>query len=256
MTTVAAPTPTQTIFDCGDTPLSTTASIVGILTFALGLLASYIALQSATRGAPTEISRLVDELRSTQAEINRVAEYIFDDAHFGATESYEGPSHRLRFLGAANPPYVRGTESSGFSDGATHGRTMTGGAEAPLATMTPLDALYSETQTLLSSCIKLFYETDRVLKRSKSDYSRWDPEGLRRRIVFVMNRHKVDEKIQRLAEQKQKLGSVQMSLFMRKSVAQDALLRDMKRQLESLEKRVAGRPKSGSSGDSGISAAR
>ena len=251
MTTVAPPIPTQTIVDCGDTPLSTTASIVGILTFALGLLASYVALQTATRGAPTEISRLVDELRSTQAEINRVAEYIFDDAHYGVTENIEGPALRVRFLGAANPPYATDTGSSGLSNG---GRTNTGVSSAPLATMTPLDALYSETQTLLSSCIKLFYETDRVLKRSKSDYSRWDPEGLRRRIVFVMNRHKVDEKIQRLAEQKQKLGSVQMSLFMRKSVAQDALLRDMKRQLESLEKRMARRSRSDSEEDSGVSA--
>ena len=244
MTTVSAPIPQPTILDCGDTPLSTTASIVGILTFALGLAASYIALQSATRGAPSEIARLVDDLRSTQSEINRLAEYIFDDAH----HYVDGVSlpQRIRFLGDANPPYTVNGDQAGRNVGAI--------PNAPAATMTPLDALYAETQTLLSSCIRLFYETDRLLKRSKSDHSRWDPEGLRRRIVYVMNRHKLDEKIQRLAEQKQKLSSVQMSLFMRKSAAQDVLLRDMKRRLEGLEKKLSSRGinANGSEDDSGI----
>ncbi|KAI4231921.1 MAG: hypothetical protein LQ349_005301, partial [Xanthoria aureola] len=66
----------------GDSPLSTTANILSILTFALGLFASYVALISATRGAPAEIKRLVDDLRTTQKEINRVAGYIFDDMHY------------------------------------------------------------------------------------------------------------------------------------------------------------------------------
>ena len=257
MTTPNPPSYTPTIFDCGDTPLSTTASIVGILTFALGLAASYIALQSATRGAPSEIARLVDDLRSTQSEINRVAEYIFDDAHHEIDEHEGGASaRRIRFLGEVRPPYAASSEGSGGGkDGGSSTVRTASGANVPMAAMTPLDALYMETQTLLSSCIRLFYETDRLLKRSKSDHSRWDPEGLRRRVVFVMNRHKLDEKIQRLAEQKQKLGSVQLSLFMRKSAAQDVLLRDMNRRLMGLEKKFTARPSGeGSEGDSGISA--
>ena len=251
MTTASPPFPTPTtIFDCGDTPLSTTASVLGILTFFLGLTASYIALQSATRGAPSEIARLVDELRSTQSEINRLAEYIFDDAH-DDTSPANAP-HRIRFLGDANPPYAiqEGSKTASSS------WNTAGHFDAPSAALTPLDALYAETQTLLSSCIRLFYETDRLLKRSKSDNRRWDPEGLRRRIVYVMNRHKLDEKIQRLAEQKQKLSSVQMTLFMRKSAAQDTLLRDMRRKLEVLEKKLDGKLRAGDSSedDSGISA--
>ena len=222
------------------------------MTFALGLAASYIALQSATRGAPSEIARLVDELRSTQSEINRLAEYIFDDAHHGVDGFEEPSSRRIRFLGDANPPYA---VSTGSNSGTGSGGRNAAGVSMPIASMTPLDALYLETQTLLSSCIRLFYETDRLLKRSKSDHSRWDPEGLRRRVVFVMNRHKLDEKIQRLAEQKQKLGSVQLSLFMRKSAAQDVLLRDMNRRLEGLEKKVMSRLSvEGRESDSGISA--
>ena len=254
MTTATPPFPTPTIFDCGDTPLSATASIVSILTFALGLAASYIALQSATRGAPTEIARLVDELRSTQSEINRVAEYIFDDAHHGLGDENPPASQRIRFLGETQPPYAVSTGSS--SGSGSYGRNAPAHPVVPpIASMTPLDALYTETQTLLSSCIKLFYETDRLLKRSKSNHARWDPEGLRRRVVFVMNRHKLDEKIRRLAEQKQKLGSVQMSLFMRKSVAQDLLLRDMNRRLENLEKKFnAKQIRTGGEGDSAVSA--
>lgn len=75
--------------------------------------------------------------------------------------------------------------------------------------------LYEEVQTLLESCVRLFYEADDLLKKSQSDEGRWDPEGLRRRIVFVMNRHEVGEKMQRLSDQKAKLSAVQTSLFMR-----------------------------------------
>jgi hypothetical protein len=79
-----------------DSPLSTTASIVGILTFALGLFASYIALHTSTRSAPTEIARLIADLRSTQHEINRVAEYIFADYHSSPNDAtgvgYNDPS--------------------------------------------------------------------------------------------------------------------------------------------------------------------
>lgn len=258
MTTASPPFPSPTILDCGDTPLSTTASIVGILTFALGLAASYIALQSATRGAPSEIARLVDELRSTQSEINRLAEYIFDDAH--QDDGLENAPRRIRFLGDANPPYVTPGEQEKVGKTTSSGWTVTTSHidAAPSAALRPLDALYAETQALLSSCIRLFYETDRLLKRSKSDNKRWDPEGLRRRIVYVMNRHKLDEKIQRLAEQKQKLGSVQMTLFMRKSAAQDTLLRDMRRKLEEVERKLDGKlgASESSEGDSGISAGR
>ncbi|MCJ1231958.1 hypothetical protein MMC12_008638 [Toensbergia leucococca] len=119
---------------CPDSALSTTASITGILTFALGLFASYIALISATRGAPAEIRRLVEDLRTTQHEINRVAEYIYDDAHY---------SHG-----------VEGRLGSRYLD--------------PYAS----NVLKNEVQLLLKTCVRLFYEADVLLKKSELDS--WD----------------------------------------------------------------------------------
>ena len=194
------PLPAPTILSCDDSPLSTTASIVGILTFALGLLASYIALQSATRGAPSEIARLVDDLRTTQHEINRVAGYIFDETH-------DVPVHVSRMLASVTPSQYFVNDISAENGEAT--------------------ARKLAMQALLGNCVRLFYEADDLLKRSESDASRWDPEGLRRRIIFVMNRHEVSEKMSRLEEQKQKLGDVRMSLFLRKSAMQDALLKQI-----------------------------
>ena len=200
-------TPTPPILSWGDSPLSTTASVVGILTFALGLLASYIALQSATRGAPSEISRLIDDLRTTQREINRVAEYIFDDAHntvhVPATTVFNN-----------SPQYV--VSSNGGLATAAVGRVGT------------MQVLYDEVQELLGNCVRLFYEADDLLKRCESDGARWDPEGLRRRITFVMNRHEVAEKMQRLEDQKARLGDVRMSLFLKKSAMQDIMLKEIK----------------------------
>lgn len=49
--------------------------------------------------------------------------------------------------------------------------------------------------------------------------------GMVRRIRYLMKKDEVGEKMARLGEQKQKLGSVQMSLFLRKSAAQDQMLR-------------------------------
>ena len=213
------PTPTPTILSCGDSPLSTTASVVGILTFALGLAASYIALQSATRGAPSEISRLIDDLRTTQREINRVAEYIFDDAH-DTVDTH----HRMFFDHSSQ--YV-----------VSSNRVPTA---APVRRMGTMQALYDEVQELLGNCVRLFYEADDLLKRCESDGARWDPEGLRRRITFVMNRHEVAEKMQRLEDQKARLGDVRMSLFLKKSAMQDTMLKEIKETINGLMLRYKG----------------
>ena len=201
------PSPAPTILSCGDSALSTTASIIGILTFALGLLASYIALQSATRGAPSEIARLVDDLRTMQHEINRVAEYIFDDAHIMPVQISAMLASVKPLQPTTNEYPVRNMEAT--------------------ARTTAMQRLYDEVQELLGSCVRLFYEADDLLKKSERNVSRWDPEGLRRRIIYVMNRHEVAEKMSRLEEQKQKLGDIRMSLFLRKSAMQDALLKQV-----------------------------
>lgn len=205
------PLPATTTLSCGDSPLSTTSSIVGILTFALGVLASYIALQSATRGAPSEIARLVDDLRTTQHEINRVAEHIFDDTH-------NVPVRTSGMLASATPSYL-------IEDAQITART------------TAMQGLYDEVQALLGNCVRLFYEADDLLKKSESDVSRWDPEGLRRRIMYVMNRHEVAEKMLRLEDQKHKLGDVRMSLFLRKSAMQDALLNQIAESVKEIQLR-------------------
>ena len=209
-------TPTPTVLSCGDSPLSTTASVVGILTFALGLIASYIALQSATRGAPSEISRLIDDLRTTQREINRVAEYIFDDAH---NTVHVAP----RMVFGTSPQYV--VSSNGVLATAAGGRAGT------------MQVLYDEVQELLGNCVRLFYEADDLLKRCESDVARWDPEGLRRRITFVMNRHEVAEKMQRLEDQKARLGDVRMSLFLKKSAMQDTMLKEISEAINQMAQR-------------------
>ena len=53
---------------------------------------------------------------------------------------------------------------------------------------------------------------------------RW-ARSIVRRIRYLVKKDEVGEKMARLGEQKQKLGSVQMSLFLRKSAVQDAMLR-------------------------------
>ncbi len=227
MTSSAPPVPTN--LSCGDSPLSTTASIVGILTFALGLFASYIALQSATRGAPSEIARLVDDLRTTQREINRVAEYIFDDAH--------------------NQPITSSAELAGETSRQYIVKSRGAGAGVALGRIGSMQGLYDEVQELLGNCVRLFYEADDLLKRCESDVERWDPEGLRRRIIYVMNRHEVADKMQRLNEQKARLGDVRMSLFLRKSKMQDAVLKQLSISLKEIEARQLHRyPSSDDSG--------
>ena len=217
----SARTATPPTLSCGDSPLSTTASVVGILTFTLGLIASYVALQSATRGAPSEIARLIDDLRTTQREINRVAEYIYDDAH-----------------NAPDPVklHINGTTLSPM--GAVYSGA---GAGAALGRMGSMQGLYEEVQELLGNCVRLFYETDDLLKRCENDSERWDPEGLRRRIIYVMNRHEVADKMQRLNDQKARLSDVRMSLFLRKSTMQDAMLKDIAGNLARMEMRPRSR---------------
>ena len=115
-----------------------------------------------------------------QQEINRVAEYIFDDAH-------NMPVQISAMLASGKPLQPTPSEYPVRNMDAT-------------ARTTPMQRLYDEVQELLGNCVRLFYEADDLLKRSESDVSRWDPEGLRRRIIYVMNRHEVAEKMSRLEE--------------------------------------------------------
>lgn len=115
-----------------------------------------------------------------------------------------------------------------------------------------MQGLYDEVQELLGNCVRLFYEADDLLKRCESDVERWDPEGLRRRIIYVMNRHEFADKMQRLNDQKARLGDVRMSLFLRKSAMQDAMLKRLADGLKDME--VRNRTRDPSSDDSAIHA--
>lgn len=93
-------------------------------------------------------------------------------------------------------------------------------AAAPPRKISPDDVLYEEVQGLLKTCITLFYEADDLLKRSERD-----PYGFRRRVLFLLNREVVAEKMARLEGQKAKLGEIRMGLFLRRSARQDEALR-------------------------------
>ncbi|KAK5994378.1 hypothetical protein PT974_04852 [Cladobotryum mycophilum] len=62
--------------DCGDSPLSTTGNILGILTFALGLVVSLFALLAVVRGAEHEVGFLVSSLEETGKQIRHSREYF------------------------------------------------------------------------------------------------------------------------------------------------------------------------------------
>lgn len=171
----------------------------------------------------------MDDLRTTQHEINRVAEYVFDDAHKNVHQHLRVTTS---LFGDTSPQYIL-PESTATAE-SSNVNTV----------------LYNEVQALLGNCVRLFYEADDLLKKCRSDNERWDPEGLRRRIVFVMNRHEVGEKIERLGDQKTKLAAVQMNLFMRKSAIQDAMLKQITDCVKEMHSQQARRDPS--TDDSGI----
>lgn len=66
--------------DCGgDSALSTTGSIVGILTFALGLLASYAAIGALTREALYEIDSFSSDLERIKTQVNSLLHFFKDE---------------------------------------------------------------------------------------------------------------------------------------------------------------------------------
>lgn len=189
-----------------DSPLSTTSSILGILTFGLALLGYYLALFSATRSAPSEIQRLVSDLRSTQAEINRVAEWIFyDEGGFNRPELLQPPRHQQYKLNT--PEYKKAVAQS---------RNQ---------------VLYAEVEALLSMCVRLFYEADDLLKKSRREGKGWW-----RRVQYLVNRDEVLDKVARLQEHKAKLANIQMSLFLRLVILLLCIRRDFS--LEYLRERA------------------
>lgn len=200
-----------------DSPLSTTSSILGILTFALGLFGFYLALISATRSAPGEIQRLVSDLRGTQAEINRVSKWIIEENDEGLGETWVG-------VGRSNSDWASGGATAAVAS--DHGGWERAGQKVGwskwgsgnvlteprrMATdMSGNQMLYDEVQGLLVSCLRLFYEADDLLKRSQREGM-----GLWRRVLFVINRDEVLDKVGRLGEQRARLAAIQMSLFLR-----------------------------------------
>lgn len=200
-----------------DSPLSITSSVLGILTFALGLFGFYLALISATRSAPGEILRLVSDLRSTQAEINRVSQWIFeeDDEAPGGTwvGGSQGNSDGARgdAIGAVGVNHGGGEKAGQKAGWHEWGSGNVRTEPRPVAMdISGNQLLYEEVQGLLVTCIRLFYEADDLLKRSQRE-----GKGLWRRVLFVMNRDEVLDKVGRLQEQKARLASIQMSLFLR-----------------------------------------
>lgn len=189
-----------------DSPLSTTSSVLGILTFGLALLGYYVALFSASRSAPSEIQRLVSDLRSTQVEINRVAEWIFyGEGGFNRSELLQPPGHQQYEHNA--PEYEKAV---------TQYRNK---------------VLYAEVDALLSMCVRLFYEADDLLKKSRRDGKGWW-----RRVQYLVNKDEVLDKVARLQEQKAKLANIQMSLFLRLVILVFCMRRDFS--LENLRERA------------------
>lgn len=61
--------------DCGDSPLSTTGNVLGILTFALGVFAYLAVFFAMTRGAENEIRYCARVLAETEDHIKEIEYY-------------------------------------------------------------------------------------------------------------------------------------------------------------------------------------
>jgi len=65
--------------DPGDSPLSTTGNVLGILTFALGLFAYCIAFSVVVRGADRELAAALATLVDTARQIAEVKQFLDDE---------------------------------------------------------------------------------------------------------------------------------------------------------------------------------
>jgi hypothetical protein len=61
---------------CGDSPLTWTGNVLGILTFALGLIISSAAFVAATRGADKEIEYSKGILKETEEQIDKISTHM------------------------------------------------------------------------------------------------------------------------------------------------------------------------------------
>ncbi|KAG8156543.1 hypothetical protein KVR01_013647 [Diaporthe batatas] len=82
----------------GDSALSTTANIIGILTFALATLSFCLAFYAVTADAPREMKRFADYVTQRKAHINEISEF-FEDRDVEADNELEkslGTAERRR----------------------------------------------------------------------------------------------------------------------------------------------------------------
>lgn len=62
--------------DCSDSPLSIVANLLSVLTFALGVTASFAAFTAVTRGAAKEMEDTRDVLRMTRQQIAQARQFL------------------------------------------------------------------------------------------------------------------------------------------------------------------------------------
>lgn len=158
----------------------------------------------------------MSDLRSTQAEINRVSKWIFEENDDRLGETWVGVGRSNSDWASGGPTAAAASDHGGWERAGQKvgwSEWGSGNVTEPRRMATDMSGnqmLYEEVQGLLVSCLRLFYEADDLLKRSQREGM-----GLWRRVLFVMNRDEVLDKVGRLGEQKARLAAIQMSLFLR-----------------------------------------
>ncbi|KAI9052263.1 hypothetical protein LZ554_003620 [Drepanopeziza brunnea f. sp. 'monogermtubi'] len=75
--------------DCIDTPLTITANVISLLTFVLGILASYLTFYTLTRSALGEIEALKLDVDSTRVQLHSVLECCSNEACLGPVRIHD-----------------------------------------------------------------------------------------------------------------------------------------------------------------------
>ncbi|KHE85862.1 hypothetical protein GE21DRAFT_1348241 [Neurospora crassa] len=83
--------------DQGDSPLSTISNVVGLLTFALGLLTLVVTFLSTTHSAEREIEDIREKLQARENHIREI-EYHFEKLDREAHSDWEGSQSKIDFL--------------------------------------------------------------------------------------------------------------------------------------------------------------
>ncbi|CZR60037.1 uncharacterized protein PAC_09932 [Phialocephala subalpina] len=192
---------------CTDSPLTITGNILSILTFFLGLIASYLTFYTLTLSATSEIHTFKSDIEITKKQLRSAVECVGEESCLAPLPRFDGDGTFKKGLDALNSLLQSLWEDleslqREHIDGYREGLRRENGAENADG--------YSKRREQLEEGIA----------RERKGRWKWWQEEVWKRVRWIGKRKEISRRMERIAWLKMDVSVGEMNLLLRKMAAQ------------------------------------